>query len=397
MMQLKNKRIVLVIAAIGVFAVIFLLAGSGGEKTILSDDGSATLVVSRDALPQGVRMEDIQVKRLAYDAVPAKPDADDFIAAYEFQPDGLVFKKPVKVSFVLKNIDGASVPVAAMVSNGEAEVIAKQRVEIDGPGKSVVITGEVAHFSYSVIARSFFEVKLTDPGDHFVGESFDVEGITKVEKRTYTFSSDASQVTTHTLMIHPNVSGMVTARLPRRSDLATAVSPVSITAFPAVGTQIPERGELRSVGTFTCVEAGDVELGYVVQINKGGYEWRKRIIPDPSIKNWNREDDVEQREFFIDIAYSSDPFACRARPVVTPSSTPSSTQTAVKIQVIQYSGKYLPVDQLIIENEAGCGAEHYHAERGVVKATDGSMIPDPGPQCGYGKVSEKPVMEVLKP
>ena len=67
-----------------------------------------------------------------------------------------------------------------------------------------------------------------------------------------------------------------------------------------------------------------------------------------------------------------------------------------KVSVIQYNGKYLPVDQLIIEAEKGCdgGMPHWHAARGVVKAIDGSMVPDPGPQCGYGKQSEKPVMEI---
>ncbi len=64
------------------------------------------------------------------------------------------------------------------------------------------------------------------------------------------------------------------------------------------------------------------------------------------------------------------------------------------IKVINYNGKYLPIDQLIIEDEVGCGAEHWHAAMGVVKATDGTMVGDPGPQCGYGKVREKPVMEI---
>lgn len=36
--------------------------------------------------------------------------------------------------------------------------------------------------------------------------------------------------------------------------------------------------------------------------------------------------------------------------------------------------KYLPVDQLIIEDEAGCGADHWHAAMGVVTATDGTRV-----------------------
>ncbi|MEK7630829.1 MAG: hypothetical protein AAB417_02285 [Patescibacteria group bacterium] len=65
-----------------------------------------------------------------------------------------------------------------------------------------------------------------------------------------------------------------------------------------------------------------------------------------------------------------------------------------KIKVIQYNGKYLPVDQLKIESEVGCGADHWHALEGLVVATDGTRVQDPGPQCGYGKTSEKPTMNI---
>lgn len=60
------------------------------------------------------------------------------------------------------------------------------------------------------------------------------------------------------------------------------------------------------------------------------------------------------------------------------------------ITVIEYNGKFLPVSQLIVEDEVGCGDKHWHAERGIVTATDGSKVPDPGPQCGYGKVKDRP-------
>lgn len=67
---------------------------------------------------------------------------------------------------------------------------------------------------------------------------------------------------------------------------------------------------------------------------------------------------------------------------------------AKAIKVIQYQGKYLPVDQLIIESEQGCdgGQPHWHAAQGIVVATDGSEIFDPGPQCGFGKTSQVPTM-----
>ncbi len=79
---------------------------------------------------------------------------------------------------------------------------------------------------------------------------------------------------------------------------------------------------------------------------------------------------------------------------VTPPEPKVDPITTPQIKAILFRGKYLPVDQLIIENEAGCGAEHWHAEGGVVEATDKSMIEDPGPLCGYGKVKNNPTVLV---
>ena len=70
-----------------------------------------------------------------------------------------------------------------------------------------------------------------------------------------------------------------------------------------------------------------------------------------------------------------------------PVNPPTETGT-ILIRAVLYKGKYLPVDQLIILNEAGCGAEHWHAAQETVKATNGEIIADPGPQCGFGKVKD---------
>ena len=68
------------------------------------------------------------------------------------------------------------------------------------------------------------------------------------------------------------------------------------------------------------------------------------------------------------------------------------------ITVIEYNGKYLPTSQLTVQDEIGCGADHWHAARGgAVTATDGTVVPDPGPQCGYGKVSELPSKNIPAP
>lgn len=70
------------------------------------------------------------------------------------------------------------------------------------------------------------------------------------------------------------------------------------------------------------------------------------------------------------------------------------------IAVIQYGGKYLPVDQIhtfIGDSADECDAEeHWHANSSSVVATDGSVVVDPG-NCGFGKTAETPVMEIAAP
>lgn len=77
--------------------------------------------------------------------------------------------------------------------------------------------------------------------------------------------------------------------------------------------------------------------------------------------------------------------------VLTPLADPKIPKM---IKAVLYLGRYLPVDQLVIENEAGCNAEHWHADSGTVTATDNSLVEDPGPQCGFGKVKDNAPMLV---
>ena len=89
-------------------------------------------------------------------------------------------------------------------------------------------------------------------------------------------------------------------------------------------------------------------------------------------------------------------------PTTPPSSddkktSPPPPASGQMIEVIKYGNNHLPVKALIIEDEAGCGARHWHAERGVVMSVEGNLVPDPGPQCGYGKVKDIPVIKVPQP
>ncbi len=62
------------------------------------------------------------------------------------------------------------------------------------------------------------------------------------------------------------------------------------------------------------------------------------------------------------------------------------------IKYIEYMGKKITLDEIIIKNGPDCNAPHYHARNGVfVKSSDGETIQDPG-ACAFGKVSETKVI-----
>lgn len=68
----------------------------------------------------------------------------------------------------------------------------------------------------------------------------------------------------------------------------------------------------------------------------------------------------------------------------------------VKIQVIQYQGKYIPINQIRIAGPDACSEDHWHG--GPVTATDGTVFSDPNPgSCGFCAKSACPVMEIEVP
>ncbi|MDO8560509.1 MAG: hypothetical protein Q7S23_05825 [bacterium] len=70
------------------------------------------------------------------------------------------------------------------------------------------------------------------------------------------------------------------------------------------------------------------------------------------------------------------------------------TPVAAMIDVINYSGKMIPVAQLRRFTGPECDKEeHWHAKSGSATALDGTVIPDPE-ECGYGKTSQVPVIQV---
>ncbi len=78
----------------------------------------------------------------------------------------------------------------------------------------------------------------------------------------------------------------------------------------------------------------------------------------------------------------------------TPTVVPKDTGIPM-IKAIIYHGFYLPKDQLRVSDTTGCGEKHWRAAKGSVIATNGETVEDPLFACGFGKVSEMPIVDTL--
>lgn len=64
------------------------------------------------------------------------------------------------------------------------------------------------------------------------------------------------------------------------------------------------------------------------------------------------------------------------------------------IQVIEFNGKQIPLSELAVRSGHDCDSPHYHAANNTtVKATDGTVIPDPG-ACAFGKAKDVRIEEI---
>ncbi len=79
-------------------------------------------------------------------------------------------------------------------------------------------------------------------------------------------------------------------------------------------------------------------------------------------------------------------------------STTTTTVVPVTIPMIKailFHNKYLPVDQLMVSDLAGCGESYWHSISGQVTATDGSVVTDTLLACDFGKTKETSVIDTL--
>jgi len=77
------------------------------------------------------------------------------------------------------------------------------------------------------------------------------------------------------------------------------------------------------------------------------------------------------------------------------------TEGKVKVDVIQYQSKYIPIASQIhkepghtADPSRSCPEEHWHSFEGIVMTTDNAQVYEPADPCGFGYTSDHPVMQV---
>ena len=113
--------------------------------TVMADDGNAELSIPPGALPPGVAASDISVRDLTADPEFAVTEGD-VLAAYQLEPFGLTFDKPVTLSFTAEVPDGA-VLVAFQQGAESVELLDGLTIDPDPEGGPATVSVVLEHFS----------------------------------------------------------------------------------------------------------------------------------------------------------------------------------------------------------------------------------------------------------
>ena len=141
---------------------------------LVAGDGAASLAIPAGAIPRGVAPSTIRIERISDDDLVVQSDADPPIVAYAFEPDGLIFLKPVEITITLDMTD-FTIPNIWMISGDDAEPLPSAEIVFRPDQGQVTIVAPITHFSSVYVDDlHFFKITISDPPDTHVGSSFNV-------------------------------------------------------------------------------------------------------------------------------------------------------------------------------------------------------------------------------
>ncbi|MHA2030962.1 MAG: hypothetical protein ACW99Q_16400 [Candidatus Kariarchaeaceae archaeon] len=139
-------------------------------QRIMSNDGSAELIIPAESLPNNVEFEDISVSRIS-DNQLEDPD----MIEYNLEPDGLKFTDEILLQISLE-IDEGTIPLVFVSTNTGVELVNDTRIEVDPENKQKIVNVPLTHFSGIFLSKSgSFQIKASAQ-DTTVGNLIDTTG-----------------------------------------------------------------------------------------------------------------------------------------------------------------------------------------------------------------------------
>ncbi len=252
---------------IAVGAVVLIAAAGGGvwygaskARPIVSDDGAATLVVPRGALPEGTRVSDLAIRKVTDDNRAGAEPAGAPIAAYRLEPHGLTFGVPVTLTVVMPpTLAARTAPSVHIVNEDTRTIETLEAVASRDDAGAVTVSAQLSHFSLVLYSSGLIAVETSnDLGTHAVGESF-------------TFPVTLSRLAQAPFWKEPfkeimegRPSFVAAGRFVSRAP--AIVQPEDQRAAPPEGAVMNE-DSMTATGRFRCVRAGAAAVAYETLIH----------------------------------------------------------------------------------------------------------------------------------
>lgn len=184
-----------VIAALAVFLYFSFSPKSAEVLEFKLSDSVATLNLPPGSLPSGVQADALKIMEAVKDEAQLKAADGSEISIYKLEPDGLVFKKPVTVSFTFAKV-GDAVPLIFFISpENDIELLGKTSIVIDRKTKRTAVSVDIGHFSNIAVSwGGLFEVEMPDITNKTVGQTFEVPVRVRKLRTTAVFQSDSTDI-----------------------------------------------------------------------------------------------------------------------------------------------------------------------------------------------------------
>ena len=317
---------------------------------------------------------DISIRRLAPEEWPAgvRPDAP-VLAAYEFEPDGLEFEKPIELEVhlgpdVVATIDvSGGLPLIGLLIHRTDDtwtVPSGLAARYDLDDGSIVVRGQVTHFSRALATAAKAEItaqlwpsRFSEPVP--VNEPF----------RPVVIVANTGSTNAHVTLEYLAEGDVSIVRPGDRGFQMGPGTVVRVDPSPAFQCDTPGRGRYRVGFEFEI----DVPLAAQAFGFLAGHILTEEF-----------EKEVERFQVGTFVSY---PLSIRGEVACE---SPGGTGVEF-VQAFPYRETFIPLDEVAIAPPDACGAPHWHAASAnrVATAIDGTLHPDPAlPLCGFGPIGE---------